>query len=115
VLQTTLEPHPELKGVPLAVEYAKTEEGKKLLRIAGDLYGKQRLYSLPPQVPEQRVRTLQKAFIDTLKNPQLLAEADKARLEINPIDGPGIEKMVNGLYELEPAIVNQVKKLLQPK
>jgi len=115
VLQTTLEPHPELKGVPLAVEYAKTEEGKKLLRIAGDLYGKQRLYSLPPNVPGERLRALQKAFISALKDPQLLAEAEKAKLEIDPVDGPGIEKMVNGLYELEPAIVNRVKQLLQSK
>jgi tripartite-type tricarboxylate transporter receptor subunit TctC len=115
VLQTTLESHPELKGVPLAVEYAKTDEGKKLLRIASDLYGKQRLYSLPPQVPEQRVRTLQKAFISTLKDSQFLAEAEKAGLEINPVDGPGIEKMVNGLYEIEPAIVNRVKQLLESK
>ena len=115
VLQTMLESHPELKGVPLAVDNAKTEEGKKLLRIAGDLYGKQRLYSLQPQVPEQRVRTLQQAFIDTLKDPQLLAEAEKAKLEIDPVDGPGIEKMVNGLYEIEPAVVNRVKQLLQSK
>ena len=115
VLQTMLEPHPELKGVPLALDYAKTEEGKKLLRIASEVYGKQRLYSLPPQVPEQRVRTLQKAFIDTLKDPQLLAEAEKTKLEIDPVDGPGIEKMVNGLYEIEPAIVNRVKQLLQSK
>jgi tripartite-type tricarboxylate transporter receptor subunit TctC len=115
VLQTMPESHPELKGVPLAMEYAKTEEGKKLLRIASDLYGKQRLYSLPPQVPEPRVRILQKAFIDTLKDPQLLAEAEKAKLEIDPIDGPGIEKMVRGLYEIEPAIVNQVKQILQAK
>jgi tripartite-type tricarboxylate transporter receptor subunit TctC len=115
VLQTTLEPHPELKGVPLAVDYAKTDEGKKFLRIAGDLYGKQRLYSLPPQVPEQRVRILQKAFSDTMKDPQFLAEAEKAKLEISPVDGPGIEKMVNGLYDLEPAIVKRVKQLLESK
>jgi hypothetical protein len=115
VLQTMLESHPELKGVPLAVEYAKTEEGKKLLQIASELYGKQRLYSLPPQVPEQRVRVLQKAFVSTMKDSQLLAEAEKAKLEIDPIDGAGIEKMVNGLYEIEPAIVNRVKQLLQSK
>jgi hypothetical protein len=115
VLQTMSESHPELKGVPLAVDYAKTEEGKKLLRIASELYGKQRLYSLPPQVPEPRVRALQKAFIDTLKDPQVVAEAEKAKLEIDPIDGPGIEKMVNGLYEIEPAIVNRVKQLLESK
>ncbi|HEX2230119.1 MAG TPA: tripartite tricarboxylate transporter substrate-binding protein, partial [Candidatus Binatia bacterium] len=115
VLQTMLESHPELKGVPLAVQYAKNEEGKKLLQIASDLYGNQRLYSLPPQVPEQRVRTLQKAFMDTLKDPQLRAEAEKAKLEIDPIDGPGIEKMVKGLYEIEPAIVNRVKQILEGK
>src|SRR3970282_412264 len=97
VLQTTLEPHPELKGVHLAVDYAKTEGGKKFLRIAGDLYGKQRLYSLPPQVPEERLRVLQKAFINTLKDSQFLAEAEKAKLEIEPGDGTGIQKMVNGL------------------
>ena len=115
VLQTTLEPHPELKGVPLAVEYAKTEEGKKLLQIAGEVYGKQRLYSLPPEVPEERVRVLQQAFVKTLKDPQLLAEAKKAKLEIDPIDGPGIAKMVNGLYAMDTAVVNRVKQLLRPK
>jgi hypothetical protein len=115
VLQTMLEPHPELKGVPLAVEYAKTEEGKKLLRIASELYGKQRLFSLPPQVPEQRVRTLQKAFMATLKDSQFLAEAEKAKLEIDPVDGPSIEKMVNGLYEIDTAIMNRVKQLLESK
>jgi tripartite-type tricarboxylate transporter receptor subunit TctC len=115
VLQTMNEPHPELKGVPLAVEYAKTEEGKKLLRIASDLYGKQRLYSLPPQVPAERVRTMQQAFMSTMKDPQFLAEAEKAKLEIDPVDGPGIEKMVHGLYEIEPAIVNRVKQLLASK
>jgi len=115
VLQTMLESHPELKGVPLAVDFAKTDEGKKLLRIASELYGKQRLYSLPPQVPAQRLQALQKAFIATLKDPQLLAEAEKAKLEIDPIDGPGIEKMVNGLYEIEPAVVSRVKQILESK
>jgi hypothetical protein len=66
-------------------------------------------------VPEQRVRVLQKAFIDTLKDPQLLAEAEKAKLEIDPVDGPGIEKMVNSLYEIEPAILSRVKQLLESK
>lgn len=115
VLQTMIEPHPELKGVPLAVDFAKTDEGKKLLRIGSEIYGKQRLYSLPPQVPAQRVQTLQKAFIATLKDPQFLAEAEKAKLDIDPVDGAGIEKMVNGLYEIEPAVVNRVKQILEGK
>ena len=66
-------------------------------------------------MPEQRVRTLQKAFISTLKDPQLLAEAEKGKLEIDPIDGPGVEKMVNGLYEIEPAVVSRVKQIRESK
>jgi hypothetical protein len=50
-----------------------------------------------------------------LKDPQLLAEAEKAKLTIDPIDGAGIEKMVNGLYEIEPAIVSRVKQILESK
>jgi tripartite-type tricarboxylate transporter receptor subunit TctC len=115
VLQMPKDPHPELKSVPLAADFAKTDEGKKLLRIAGELYGNQRLYSIPPQVPEQRLRALQNAFISALKDPQLIAEAQKANLDIAPIDGPGIEKMVQGLYELEPAVVSRVKQILEAK
>jgi tripartite-type tricarboxylate transporter receptor subunit TctC len=115
VLQTMLESHPDLKGIPLAIDFAKTEEGKKFLRIAAEVYGKQRLYSLPPQVPEERVRTLQRAFVNTLKDPQLVDEAEKSKLEIDPIDGPGIEKMVHGLYEIEPAVVSRVKQILEAK
>jgi len=44
---------------------------------------------------------------------QFLAEAEKAKLEIDPIDGPSIEKMVNGLYEIEPAVVSRVKQILE--
>jgi len=115
VLQTMLESHPDLKGIPLGIDFAKTDEGKKLLRIASEVYGKQRLYSLPPQVPEDRVRALQRAFVSTLKDPQLLAEAKKSKLEIDPIDGPGIEKMVHGLYEIEPAVMTRVKQILEAK
>ena len=84
VLQTMLESHPELKGVPLAIDYAKTDEGKKLLRIASELYGKQRLYSVPPQVPEQRLRTLQKAFMSALKDPQLRRRGGKGQARYRP-------------------------------
>jgi hypothetical protein len=53
--------------------------------------------------------------ISTLKDPQFLAEAEKAKLEIDPVDGPGIEKMVNGLYEIDSAVVSRVKQILESK
>jgi hypothetical protein len=53
--------------------------------------------------------------MSALKDPQLVAEAEKAKLEIEPIDGPGVEKMVSGLYEIEPAVINRVKQILESK
>jgi hypothetical protein len=47
--------------------------------------------------------------------PKLLAKAEEAKLEIDPIDGPGVERMVNGLYEIEPAVVSRVKQILASK
>ena len=54
----------------------------------------------------------QLAFVSTLKDSQLMAAVEKAKLEIDPIDGPVIEKMVNGLYEIEP-VVNRMKQILE--
>ena len=51
----------------------------------------------------------------SLQNELSRAEAEKAKVEIDPIDGPGIEKMVHGLYEIEPAVVNRVKQILESK
>ena len=42
-----------------------------------------------------------------------MAAEEKAKLEIDPIDGPGIDKMVNGVYEIEPGVVIRVKQILE--
>jgi hypothetical protein len=51
----------------------------------------------------------------TMKDAQFLAEAEKAKLEIDPIDGSAVEKMVQGLYDIEPAVIARVKQILEGK
>ncbi len=116
VLQITLKSHPELKQVPLAIDYAKNDRAKKLLRVADEAYGlSARPYSLPPGVPEDRVRILQKAFMDTFKDPELLLEAEKSKLEINPVDGPTIAKAFAEMYNMDSDLLTDLKNLLLPK
>jgi hypothetical protein len=115
VLQTTEEPHPELKNVPVAMQYAKSDEARALLRIAAGPYGTAaRPYSVPPGVPQDRLQLLQKAFMDTLHDPELLAEAKKSRLDIDPVDGPRIAKLMAGLYKISPAMKSKLARLLIP-
>ena len=77
VVQMNIKRHAELKNVALAVDYAKTDEARRLLRIADDAHGYQFPYTLPPGVPQDRLETLRKAFSETLRDPELLAEAKR--------------------------------------
>jgi hypothetical protein len=115
VLQATETSHPELKNVPLAMQYAKTDEARALLHIASGPYSKgARPYSVPPGLPQDRLQLLQKAFMDTLRDPDLLKEAKKSKVDIDPVDGPTLAKMMAGLYDLSPALKSKLATLLIP-
>jgi tripartite-type tricarboxylate transporter receptor subunit TctC len=115
VLQATLKSHPDLKKMPLAINYAKTEEAKTLLRVADNVHVYQFPYSVAPGTPADRLKALQQAFVKTLRDPELAAEAKKADLEVAPIDGPTTTKTFAGLYELDPSLIAKLKDILIPK
>jgi len=115
VLQATLKSHPELKKVPLAINYAKTEEARTMLRVADNVHVYQFPFSTAPGTAPDRLQVLQQAFVKTLRDPELITEAKKADLEIAPIDGPTTAKTFNGLYELGPTLIARLKELLIPK
>jgi tripartite-type tricarboxylate transporter receptor subunit TctC len=115
VLQLTLQSHPEIRHIPVAINYAKTAEARLLLKIADNAYRRQFPYSVPPGMPQDRLQILQKAFMETLRDPQLLAEAKKADLEIEPSDGPTTANTLGSLYEVDPATIVKLKEILIPK
>jgi ABC-type amino acid transport substrate-binding protein len=115
VLQSIQKSHPDLKNVPLAIEYAKTDEARELLDVANGPYSQgARPYSVPPGVPQDRLQLLQKAFMDTLRDPELLADAKKSKVDIAPTDGPTVAKMMAKLYEMRPELKAKLTKLLIP-
>ena len=114
VLQATVKPHPEVPNIPIAYDLAKTEEARKLIQAITRVHGvTNRPYALPPGTPKERVNILRKAFTDTMKDPDLLAEAKKANLDLNPLDGEELEQNVHALFKLEPALVNRLKEILK--
>jgi len=115
VLQTTLTSHPDLKKVPLAINYAKTEEAKTFLRVADNVHVYQFPYSVPPGTEPERLRLLQQAFVKTLSDRDLVAEANKAQLEVAAIDGPTTAKTFASLYDLNAELIAKLKDLLVPK
>jgi hypothetical protein len=115
VLQVAAKKNSELPHVPLAIEFAKTEEARQLLKYAvHDIATMQRLFFLPPGTPKDRVRLLRKSFLDTLKDPAYIAEADKTSLTVGPVTGEEIEQIVSGLFKLDGAMVAKLKSVLVP-
>jgi tripartite-type tricarboxylate transporter receptor subunit TctC len=113
VLQTIPKPHPDLPTIPLAINFAKTDEAKKLVEAGiHDTQVFTRPYVLPPGTPKERVQMLRSAFLDTLKDREFLAEAEKTKLDVGAVSGEEVEKIVSGLFKLEPALVAKLKAIL---
>jgi tripartite-type tricarboxylate transporter receptor subunit TctC len=114
VLQLSAKSHPDLPKVPLAMNLAKTDEARKLIQAVTQAHGAAvRPYVLPPGTPKDRIEILRKAFMETVKDPELLNEASKANLEINPGSGEELERNVKDLLRLEPALVARLKEILK--
>ena len=114
VLQNAPTAHPELANVPLAINQAKTDEAKKLIQVGiHDVSTITYLYSLPPGTPKERVQILRKAFVDTMKDPEFLAEAKKANLDLDLRTGEEVEKTIANLFKLEPSISNKLREILK--
>jgi tripartite-type tricarboxylate transporter receptor subunit TctC len=74
-----------------------------------------RAYALPPGTPKDRLNVLRKSFMDTLKDPEFVAELKKADLDLNPVTGAEIEANIRKLFQLDSGIVMKLKDILVPK
>jgi tripartite-type tricarboxylate transporter receptor subunit TctC len=115
VLQASLEPYSKYKDVPVAISYAKSDLARQLVTVADSAHGAQFPYSVPPGMAKERLELLQKAFVDTINDPDFLAEAKKSKLDIGVIDGPSITAKLGKLYELPPPVIAKLKEVLLPK
>src|SRR5919109_2520116 len=113
VLQANRKNHPDLSKIPQAISLAKTDEARKMIEVG--IHGDSeivRTYTLPPGTPKDRVQVLRKAFEETLKDPDFLADAKKSDLSVDFVPGEEIEKIISGLFKLDASLVNKLKDVL---
>ena len=114
VMQFARQAHSELQNVPVAIDLAQNEEARQLIEVgAVDPGAINRPYVLPPGTPKERVQLLRKAFLETMKDAEFLAEARKAKLDIEPMSGEEVERVIAKLFKLSPAMVTKLKELLK--
>ena len=113
VLQTVAKGFPDLPNVPLAISFAKTDEARRLIQLGiHDAAAYARPFVLPPGTPKERVQILRKAFQEMLKDKAFLAEAEKARLMLDPVTSEELEKMIADLSTVDSAFLAKLKGIL---
>lgn len=117
VLQAVNKPHPDLPKATLAIDLIPSDEGRQVLKTAIQEIGGtiNRPYSLPPGTPKDRVQILRQAFQATMKDREFLAEAEKSKLDISPLDGEEVERIVSNIQKLSPSVLARIKEVISPK
>jgi tripartite-type tricarboxylate transporter receptor subunit TctC len=103
---------PELPDVPSIFDFAKTTEQRQFMRFIFSSTEFGRPYVFPPDVPQERVAIMRKAFAATLQDPALIAEAARIKMDMTYRPPDDLERLVANLYETPPALIETVKKLV---
>ncbi len=111
VVQYLLRRHPELPDVPTSAEVASTPEQATILRTVSSASEIGKFILTTPGVPADRVAALRKAFEAVVKDPEFLADATKLRIEIDPLSGMELQKIVQETQSIPQDIIEKVKKI----
>jgi hypothetical protein len=111
--QWALKPHPDLADVPMALDLARNEGDRQamLLALARLEYG--RPFFLPPNVPADRLQALRRAFDATMKDPAYLAEADKLKIDVDPLTGEQVGALVEQVSRTPGDTVARVRAAME--
>ncbi len=113
LIQLALQKHPDLPNVPLIMDLAKTEEQRQILTLVFARQTMGRPFMAPPGVPADRVAILRKAFMETMKDKEFLAEAEKGQLEITPVSGEALQALVAKGYAVDPVIAKKTAEMIK--
>jgi tripartite-type tricarboxylate transporter receptor subunit TctC len=113
LVQYALQRTADMPDVPTMVELGKTPEDKAMFSfyVSGGEVG--RSFIVPPGVPADRVEALRRAFDATMKDPELLDEVAKAKLDFHPGTGEQVQKIISDTANVKPEVVARMQALLQ--
>jgi tripartite-type tricarboxylate transporter receptor subunit TctC len=112
LVQLSLSRHADLPKVPLIMDFAKTEEEKQIFKLIFARQPMGRPFLAPPGIPAERVTTLRKAFMDTLNDKEFRAEAERMKLEINPVSGDAVQTIVQEVYRTPKRVAAAVADMI---
>jgi hypothetical protein len=111
IVQNGTMPHPDLPGVPLALEFAKDERSEALLRLIDASGEMSKPFAAPPGADAGRVRVLREALLATYQDPAFLAEAKTMKLDFEPKKAADIQKVVQQVLSSPESVVAEYRQI----
>jgi tripartite-type tricarboxylate transporter receptor subunit TctC len=112
LVQIGLKKAPDLPDVPLLMDLASNPEDRAVLQLLSAPSGIGRPIFTTPGVPEDRVKALRAAFEATIKDPAFIEEAKKAQLEVDPVSGEELQKIVNDIIATPEPIAKRLAEII---
>ena len=115
LFQMGLAKHADLQELPLLIDLVKDEEQRRILAVVFMSYEFGRAFLTTPGAPPERVAALRKAFEDTMRDGEFLAEAEAAKLEVSPVAAARLHTLVDDAYNLPPSLIARAAALQKPE
>jgi tripartite-type tricarboxylate transporter receptor subunit TctC len=114
LVQLALAKTPDLPEVPLITDFAANERQRQILRLVFSRQAMARPFVAPPGIAPERRDALRAAFDATMRDPEFLAEAKRRGLDVNPVSGAKIDKLIGELYATPGDIIAEVRATVAP-
>ena len=114
-VQTISVGNTELGALPNALDFIKDQADRKVLELHYTQKTAARPFIAPPGVAAERMAILRGAFIALAKDPEFLAEAERTKIEVAPISGEEVDKIVRLISATPPAIAERFSKAFAPE
>jgi len=111
LLQTGAKPQAGLENVPVLVDLVPNADDKKVIDVISFPEEIGRPFVMPPGTPKEMVTLVRRAFDAALKDPALLAEAEKTMLEVDPVTGEEMQQLLIRAYDTPKPLVQRAIEL----
>ncbi len=111
IVQYSTERHRELPDVPAVVDLGQDGTQKQILALYAGGGPLGTAIVAPPNLPDAVTAALRKAFDETMRDPVLLEETRKSAIDIDPLPGAELQKVVAKTFDIDPAVLEQARKL----
>jgi tripartite-type tricarboxylate transporter receptor subunit TctC len=115
IIHDSMTPSDELSGVPSVYDYAKNDDDRRVLDLVFGWHVLGRPVAGPPGLPAERADALRAAFLETMKDPAFLAEAEKQHLDIKPSSGDEVAAIIARFFASPASVIERADRAVRDR